>query len=72
MLADTAKGFCEIYSVACKNAFRWKWRYAGADGASVQCAEEYELFFECVHAARAQGYEPRARWTGRALQLAEK
>jgi hypothetical protein len=54
---------CEIYSVGYKNAVRWKWRYLGADGRSVDCVEQYELLFDCVRAARAQGYEPRAQWT---------
>ncbi len=68
---SAAKAHCEIYSVAHKNALRWKWRYAGADGI-VESPQGYEQFFECVHAARASGYEPTARWTGRALQLPEK
>ena len=61
---DTGKSVCEIYSVAHKNSFRWKWRYAGKGGTMVESAEEYTLFFECVQAARAQGYEPRPQWTG--------
>jgi hypothetical protein len=68
---SAAKAHCEIYSVAHKNASRWKWRYAGADGI-VESPQVYEQFCECVHAARASGYEPSARWTGRALQLPEK
>jgi hypothetical protein len=69
---DSAKPTCEIYGVAHKNAFRWKWRYAGVRDGVVECVEEYEQFFECVHAARARGYEPRARWTGGALLFSEK
>ena len=69
---DHAKAICEIYGVAHKNAFRWKWRYADARHVIVECPEEYEQFFDCVHAARARGYEPRARWTGGALLLLEK
>jgi len=56
------KATCEIYSVVYKNAYRWKWRYVGAGGTNVECAEEYKVFFECVRAARAGGYEPRASW----------
>jgi hypothetical protein len=63
------KAVCEIYSVAHRNVCRWKWRYTGANGAVVDCPQEYELFFDCVHAARAEGYEPRAMWTGAALLL---
>jgi len=63
---------CEIYSIAHKHAIRWKWRYTAADGRIVDCIEQYELLLECVRAARAQGYEPRARWTDCALLLSEK
>ena len=66
-----AKGRCEIYSVAHKNALRWRWRHAGAGGV-VESQQDYKLFFDCVHAARASGYEPTTQWTGRALQLPEK
>lgn len=55
---------CEIYSVAHRNSFRWKWRHVNASGSRVDCAEEYEVFFDCVRAARARGYEPRSSWTG--------
>lgn len=68
---SAAKARCEIYSIARKNALRWKWRHVGARGV-VESQEGYELFFECVRAARASGYEPAAQWTGRALQLPEK
>jgi hypothetical protein len=63
---------CEIYSVPHKNTFRWKWRYTDASDAVVDCLEEYELFFECVQAARARGYEPRAKWTACARLTAAK
>jgi hypothetical protein len=54
---------CEIYSVAYRNAFRWKWRHTAANGTVSECLEEYLAFFECVAAARAGGYEPRCEWT---------
>ena len=57
-------GACEIYNVAHKRSFRWKWRHLGADGGVNECAEEYAQYFECVAAARASGYEPRPVWTG--------
>lgn len=62
--AVSASTACEIYSVTCKNSFRWKWRYTSADGAAHACPEEYSLFFDCAAAARACGYEPRSDWTG--------
>ena len=55
---------CEIYYVAHKNvahktSFRWKWRHLGEDGSLKDESEEsYELFYECVCAARQRGYEP--------------
>lgn len=56
--------YCEIFNVPHKNTMRWKWRYLAPDGAMNECAEEYPLYFDCVAAARARGYEPRAGWTG--------
>jgi hypothetical protein len=58
---------CEIYSVGRKNHLRWRWRHTGADGVVIDCVQDYERLYECVRAAHAQGYEPRAWWTGCAL-----
>lgn len=55
---------CEIYSVLRKSSLLWKWRYTSADGCITDCAEDYDLFFQCAVAARARGYEPRSDWTG--------
>lgn len=63
---------CEIYSVVRRNAVRWKWRHAAAGGAVVECTEEFERFSECIHAARASGYEPRTNWARAALLAVEK
>jgi hypothetical protein len=50
---------CEIYYVAHETSFRWKWRHLGEDGSLKDESEEsYELFYECVCAARQHGYEP--------------
>jgi hypothetical protein len=65
-LPSAARGaarHCEIYSVPHKHSFRWKWRPVGADGCLDACPEEYAVYFECVAAARASGYEPRSEWT---------
>ena len=64
MASFPPRRFCEIISVVHKHAFRWKWRYLGNDGHVDECAEEYEIFFDCVAAARSSGYEPRSFWTG--------
>jgi hypothetical protein len=51
---------CEIFHVPYNNSFRWKWRRLGEDGAvKEESQESFELFYECVCAARARGYQPR-------------
>ena len=54
---------CEIFHIALnKTSFRWKWRAVDDDGSSVEESEEsYELFYECVCAARASGYQPQIK-----------
>ena len=47
-------GICEIVYVTQKQSRGWKWRPLAA-GAQA-CKETYELFYECVVAARASGY----------------
>jgi hypothetical protein len=49
---------CEIFHVPHRGSHRWKWRYVGPDGRVSESSREYELFYECVAAARASGYEP--------------
>ena len=56
---------CEIYPIGYrksekKTSFRWKWRHVAADGRVSESKHEYELFYECVCAARESGYEPQA------------
>jgi hypothetical protein len=50
---------CEIYHVAHKNSFLWKWRRVDDDGRVKESKEAYSLYYECVCAARRSGYEPR-------------
>ena len=53
---------CEIYFVTEKTTFRWKWRHVAEDGSvKDESKESYELFYECVTAARESGYQPRIR-----------
>jgi hypothetical protein len=54
-------GTCEIRHVKHKNSFRWKWRHVGADGTVKESAKTYPLYYECVTAARASGYEPQLK-----------
>ena len=51
---------CEIFHVPYKGSFRWKWRYTAPDGRVSESKREYQLFYECVSAARESGYEPHA------------
>lgn len=49
---------CEIFYVKRKGKFRWKWRATAADGNTHRPDEEYELFYECLSAARQKGFTP--------------
>jgi hypothetical protein len=49
---------CEIFHVPYKQSFRWKWRHVADDGSVKESKESYELFYECVCAARQSGYQP--------------
>ena len=49
---------CEIFYLRRKGRLRWKWRATGRDGA-IKCPDdEYELFYECLSAARKKGFTP--------------
>ena len=48
---------CKIHHVKHKDSFRWKWRHVAPDGDVRESAQSYALFYECVTAARASGYE---------------
>ena len=50
---------CEIFHVPQKKGFRWKWRHIASDGRTTESDESYALYYECVSAARAAGYDPR-------------
>jgi len=52
---------CEIYHVPHKNSFRWKWRAHASDGSLKESKDSYELFYECVCAARKSGYKPNIK-----------
>lgn len=50
---------CEIVYVKQKDGNGWKWRPLASDGAGATASDEtYELFYDCVIAAREQGYRP--------------
>lgn len=51
---------CEIFYVPHEASYRWKWRHLADDGSvKAESQESYELFYECVLAARKHGYQPR-------------
>lgn len=56
---------CEIFFVphaASFRSFRWKWRHLADDGSvKDESKESYELYYECVCAARASGYKPKIK-----------
>ncbi|HEY3045713.1 MAG TPA: hypothetical protein VGJ39_16910 [Vicinamibacterales bacterium] len=52
---------CHIHHVKHKDSFRWKWRYVRSDGRIQESAKSYPLYYECVMAARASGYEPQLK-----------
>jgi len=49
---------CEIFHVRRDGKLRWKWRYAAKEGAICLSKDEYELFYECLAAAREKGLTP--------------
>ena len=49
---------CEIYHVASKGSFAWKWRHQLANGSVIESKEKYPLYYECVRAALERGYKP--------------
>jgi len=52
---------CDIRHVKHKDSFRWRWRHVDTDGKIQESAETYPLYYECVLAARASGYEPQLK-----------
>ena len=52
---------CEIFHVPYKKSFRWKWRHVASDGRVRESQESYELYYECVCAARKRGYQPQIK-----------
>jgi hypothetical protein len=52
----------QIFHVPHQGSFRWKWRDVSDDGSiNDESEDSYELFYECVCAARARGYQPKIK-----------
>ena len=49
---------CEIFHIRRKGKLRWKWRQTVKDGGLEVSEGEYELFYECLSAARKSGLTP--------------
>lgn len=49
---------CEIFHVRRQGKLRWKWRSTARDGTPDLSKHEYELFYECLSAARRNGLTP--------------
>jgi hypothetical protein len=49
---------CEIFYVTRDGKLRWQWRNKTGDGVIVLSEGEYELFYDCLSAAREEGFTP--------------
>ena len=52
---------CEIIYVKHQEGNGWKWRPVTDDAEVQPSAKTYELFYECVTAARAKGYDVKLK-----------
>jgi hypothetical protein len=52
---------CEIYYVRHDGSFSWKWRHVAENGVTIDSREMYPLYYECVSAARQNGYQPNQK-----------
>jgi hypothetical protein len=52
------RGRCEIVCVKSRHPLRWRWRRTDSDGSVQSSVEEFDLFYDCVSAARGAGYDP--------------
>ena len=54
---------CEIIYVKSEKGWKWRTRTSSERGeAKPQTSEEtFQLYYECVSAARAKGYQPNVR-----------
>ena len=57
----TRNNVCEIIAVKSGSSFRWIWRHVARDGAVSKSERAYELFYECISAARDLGYQPNVK-----------
>jgi hypothetical protein len=53
-------GFCTFVYTKRRQASGWTWQAVSAGGKVTASPEIYDLFYDCVVAARARGYTPVA------------
>jgi hypothetical protein len=61
--AEASRRFVIMRSSACAprmraTVCRWRWRRTDVEGSVQSSLEEFELFYDCVSAARGAGYDP--------------
>lgn len=52
---------CEIFHVKQNGTLAWKWRAVRPNGGVVESEQSYPLFYECIIAARENGYQPQIK-----------
>ncbi|HLS85687.1 MAG TPA: hypothetical protein VK043_05265 [Burkholderiales bacterium] len=52
---------CEIIYVKKDGTVGWKWRLVDEQGKARASEETYELFYDCVTAAREKGLQPNVK-----------
>lgn len=57
----SAMPLCEIIYVKHQTGNGWKWRPITGRPAAEPSKETFALFYECVSAARAKGYNPNRK-----------
>lgn len=60
-MKDTSTRLCEIIYVKQADHTGWKWRALEEAGKPKLSEQTYPLFYDCVRAARARGYEPNLK-----------
>jgi hypothetical protein len=57
-------GACEIIYIKLAGGKGWKWRALVAEGEPKVSEQTFDLFYDCVAAARLKGYQPNVKCPG--------
>lgn len=60
-MKDNSTRLCEIIYVKRPDNKGWKWRSIEPEGKPQVSDQTFDLFYDCVRAARAKGYEPNLK-----------